>query len=142
MKTVKQILEAKHKAPTVIGSDRTMLDALRLMAETEVGAVMVVENDALVGVVSERDYARRVALDGITPETLVKDVMTIGAIAVSPDRSVEDCMALMMQKHFRHLPVLDGSELVGVISVRDVVNATLEEKEYVIDQLVSYISGR
>jgi CBS domain-containing protein len=142
MKTVKQILEAKHKAPTVVGSDQTMLDALRLMADTQVGAAMVVEDGVLVGVVSERDFARKVAREGITAESLVRDVMTLGAIAVTPTHTVEECMALMLQRHFRHLPVLDGDTLLGVITVRDVVQATLEEKEYVIEQLSGYISGR
>ena len=119
-----------------------MLDALRLMAETQVGAAMVIEDGVLVGVVSERDFARKVALDGITSASLVKDVMTVGAVVVTPAQTVEECMALMLQKHFRHLPVLEGDTLLGVITVRDVVQATLEEKEYVIDQLVGYISGR
>jgi CBS domain-containing protein len=142
MKTVKEILEAKHKEPTVIGSEQTMLDALLLMAEAQVGAVMVVQDGALVGVVSERDFARKVALNGITSASLVKDVMTVGAVAVTPAHTVEECMALMLQKHFRHLPVLEDGTLLGVITVRDVVKATLDEKEYMIDQLVGYISGR
>jgi CBS domain-containing protein len=142
MKTVKQILEEKHKNPTTIESGHSVLDALQLMAETDVGAVMVVDDGALVGVVSERDYVRRLAQAAITSDTLVKDVMTVDVVAVTPEHSVEQCMALMMQRHFRHLPVLDSGTLIGVISVRDVVKATLDEKEYRIDQLESYISGR
>lgn len=142
MKTVRQILEEKHKNPSTIGSQHSVLDALRRMAETDVGAVMVVDGGTLVGVVSERDYVRKVARDGLTPNALVADVMTVGVVAVTPEDSVEQCMALMTQKHFRHLPVLDGDTLIGVISVRDVVKATLDEKEYRIDQLESYISGR
>ncbi len=142
MKTVKQILEEKHKNPSTIESHHSVLDALRLMAQTDVGAVMVVDDGTLVGVVSERDYARKVAQTGIASDTPVKDVMTVGVVAVTPEHSVEQCMALMMQKHFRHLPVLDGGTLIGVISVRDVVKAALDEREYRIDQLENYISGR
>lgn len=142
MKTVREILEAKHKGPTTIGSDRSVLDALRLMAETDVGAVMVVDGGTLVGVVSERDYVRKVAQSGLNPDTPVKEVMSTGVVTVTPEYAVEQCMALMMQKHFRHLPVLDGDALIGVVSVRDVVKASLDEKEFRIDQLESYISGR
>ncbi|MCJ7797790.1 MAG: CBS domain-containing protein [Thermoleophilia bacterium] len=142
MKTVKQILEEKHKNPSTIESRHSVLDALRLMAETDVGAVMVVDDGALVGVVSERDYVRKVAQAGIPADTPVKDVMTVAVVAVTPEHSVEQCMALMMQKHFRHLPVLDGGTLIGVISVRDVVKAAVDEREYRIDQLENYISGR
>lgn len=142
MKTVRQILEEKHKNPSTIESQSSMLDALRLMAETDVGAVMVVDDGKLIGVVSERDFARKVVLKGLDSDAPVRDVMIANVVAVTPDHSVEQCMALMTQKHFRHLPVLDGTNLIGVISVRDVVKATLEEKEYRIDQLESYISGR
>ncbi len=142
MKTVKQILEEKHKNPSTIASHQSVLDALRLMAETDVGAVMVVDGGALVGVVSERDYARKVAQAEVALDTPVSDVMIVDVVAVTPEHSIEQCMALMMQKHFRHLPVLDGGALIGVISVRDVVKATLDEKEYRIDQLENYISGR
>lgn len=142
MKTARQILEEKNKKPTVIAPDRTVLEALRLMAETDVGAVMVVSAEKLVGVVSERDFVRKVALKGLNADALVRDVMTTDVVAVPPDHTVADCMTLMTQKHIRHLPVLDGGRLVGVISVRDVVKATLEEKEYLIDQLTGYISGR
>jgi len=142
MKTVKQILEEKHKNPSTIGSQQSVLDALRVMAETDVGAVMVVDGGTLVGVVSERDYVRKVAQAGIASDTPVKDVMTVGVVAVTPEHSVEQCMALMMQRHFRHLPVLDGATLIGVISVRDVVKAALDEREHRIDQLENYISGR
>jgi CBS domain-containing protein len=141
MKTVRQILEEKHKNPTTIGSQCSMLDALRLMAETDVGAVMVVDDGTLVGVVSERDFARKVAESGLTLDAPVKEVMTVGVVSVSPEHSVEQCMVLMLQEHFRHLPVLEGETLIGVISVRDVVWATLDEKEYLIDQLETYISG-
>lgn len=142
MKTVRQILAEKHKAPSTIESRRSMLEALRLMVETDVGAVMVVDGGTLVGVVSERDYARGVAEDGLTPDTPVADVMSVSVVAVTAEHTVEQCMALMMQKHFRHLPVLDRGTLVGVVTVRDVVGATLDEKEYRIDQLENYISGR
>lgn len=142
MKTVKQILEEKHKNPTTIESHHSVLDALRLMADTDVGAVMVVDDGALVGVVSERDYVRKVVQAAIPSDTHVADVMTVGVVAVTPEHSIEQCMALMMQKHFRHLPVLDGGTLIGVISVRDVVKAALDEREYRIDQLENYISGR
>jgi len=142
MKTVKQILEEKHKNPSTIASHQSVLDALRLMAKTDVGAVMVVDGGALVGVVSERDYARKVAQAEVALDTPVRDVMIVDVVAVTPEHSVEQCMALMMQRHFRHLPVLDGGTLIGVISVRDVVQAALDEKEYRIDQLENYISGR
>ena len=142
MRTAREILAAKSKKPTTIGPDSTMLEALRLMAETDVGAALVVQGGRLVGVVSERDFARKTASQDLTVDASVGEYMTTGAVAVPPDFTVADCMALMLEKRVRHLPVLEGDTILGVVSVRDVVKAVLDEKEYVIDQLVGYISGR
>jgi CBS domain-containing protein len=140
MKTVQQLLESKRHGVASVSPATTVLDALRLMAEKEIGAVLVTEADALVGIFSERDYARKVVLQGkASKDTPVREIMTEKVVSVRPDQTIEDCMGLMTDKRIRHLPVLQGRKVVGVISIGDVVKEMLVEKEFVIQQLESYI---
>ena len=142
MKTVRDIL--KHKGTQVwsVTPDSTVYDTLKLMAEKDVGAVLVIEADQPVGIISERDYARQVILKGkASKDTRVRDVMTSRVVFVRPEQSIDECMALMTDKRFRHLPVLEDGKLVGILSIGDVVNAIISEKEFLIHQLENYISS-
>lgn len=140
MKTIRQLLQAKPGGLCTISPAASVLDALKQMAEKNVGALLVVENDKLVGIVSERDYARKVILLGkSSQDTLVKQVMTEGPICVQPDNTVEECMALMTDKHVRHLPVIESAKLLGVLSIGDLVKETISEQRFMIEQLESYI---
>ena len=141
MKTVNEILVQKGNRIWTISPEDTVYNALKMMAEKSLGALLVVDNGGSpVGILSERDYARKVILVGKTSrETKVKEIMSTHIIYVSPDRSPEECMALMINKRIRHLPVLENEKLAGIISIGDVVKAVIDEKEFVIDQLVHYI---
>jgi CBS domain-containing protein len=117
-------------------------DALRLMAEKDVGALLVLEAGRLAGIMSERDYARKVALQGKSSlATPVKEIMTRRVVCVRPDQTVEECMAVVTEKRIRHLPVLVDDEVVGVVSIGDLVKATIDEKDFMIKQLENYITG-
>jgi len=112
------------------------------MAEKNVGALLVIDEGKLVGILSERDYARKIALKGkSSKDTLVKEIMTEKVVYIRPDESIEECMALMTEKHFRHLPVIDNGTLIGVISIGDVVRTVISEQKFIIAQLENYISG-
>ena len=140
MKTVQQLLEGKRHGVVSVRPDSTVLDALRVMAEKEIGAVLVLEGDRLAGILSERDYARKVVLEGkSSKDTPVSEIMTSKLVCIGPDQSVEECMGIMTDKRIRHLPVLDHKKVVGVISIGDVVKEMLSDKEMVIKQLESYI---
>lgn len=142
MITVSQCLQTKGHTVWSVESDRSVYEALQLMAEKDIGALLVVDEGKLVGIFSERDYARKVILHGkSSKETLVGEIMTPKVYYVHPEQSLEDCMALMTEKHVRHLPVLDGERLVGVISIGDVVKAIISEQKFVIEQLENYITG-
>jgi CBS domain-containing protein len=142
MKTVKQILRDKRGSVQSIQPDATVFDALKLMAEKNVGALLVVESGKLVGILSERDYARKVILQGKSSlKTPVRDIMTERVMFVRPEQTVEECMALMTDKHIRHLPVLAGDQLLGVVSIGDLVKASIDEKDFMIKQLENYITG-
>jgi len=142
MTTVRQVLQAKGWEVWSISPETTMYEALQLMAEKNVGALVVLDEGKLVGIFTERDYARKVALQGRScTDTLVREVMTPRVIYVHPDQTVEDCMGVMTKHHIRHLPVLEGGELVGLISIRDVIEALLAEREFLIEQLESYITS-
>ncbi|RMF35512.1 MAG: CBS domain-containing protein [Chloroflexi bacterium] len=142
MTTVRQVLQAKGWAVWSISPETTMYEALQLMAEKNVGALVVLDEGRLVGIFTERDYARKVALQGRScTDTLVREVMTPRVIYVHPDQTVEDCMGVMTKHHIRHLPVLEGGKLVGLISIRDVIEALLAEREFLIEQLESYITS-
>ena len=142
MKTVKQIL--RDKGDKVLSTDpgATVFDALKLMAEKNVGALLVLDRGKVVGILSERDYARKVILHGKSSlSTPVRDIMTDRVMFIRPEQTVEECMALMTEKHIRHLPVLVENQLVGVVSIGDLVKASIDEKDFVIKQLENYITG-
>ncbi len=140
MKTVKEILEAKSHKLLSISPQTSVLDALKLMADKDVGALVVLDGDGLAGIFSERDYARKVILHGKSSKaTPVSEIMTHKVVCVRPDQSVEECMALMTDKRIRHLPVLEGRQVIGVISIGDVVKEVISEQRFVIEQLEHYI---
>ncbi len=140
MKTVKQLLQGKAAGVCLIGPEAPVIDALRLMAEREIGALVVVNGEKLAGILSERDYARKVMLLGKSSrDTPVREIMTTRVICVSPQRTVEECMALMTEKRIRHLPVLEGGKLIGVLSIGDLVKEVIAEQKSTIEQLESYI---
>lgn len=142
MKTVKQILDEKGSQVWSIAPTATMLEALTLMAEREVGALTVLDGDKLVGILSERDYARKVILRGQTSrDTLVQEIMSSPVICVHLHQTVDECMALMTGRRFRHLPVLEEQKLVGIVSIGDLVRSVIEHQQFYIAQLESYISG-
>jgi CBS domain-containing protein len=144
MKKVAQILRSKSD-PTVhtVVSTASVFDALKLMAEKNIGALLIMEGETIVGMLSERDYARKVVLMGkSSKETPVRDVMTRPVLYVGPQQSTEDCMALMTEKRLRHLPVLDDGKLIGLISIGDLVKDIISEQYFVIEQLQYYISGQ
>ena len=141
MASVKQLLQGKGHDVWSIGPEASVYDAIAKMAQEEVGALVVLEGESLVGVVSERDYARKVVLQGRSSrDTKIKDIMTTRVAYARPDQSVEDCMAMMTEKRIRHLPVMDGDKLLGVISIGDLVKFIIEEQKHVIEQLEQYIS--
>jgi CBS domain-containing protein len=140
MKTVNEILQAKAGKLLSISPDASVLDALKLMAEREVGALVVLDGEQLAGIFSERDYARKVILFGkSSKDTAVSEIMTRKVVCVRPDQSVEECMALMTDKRIRHLPVLQGNAIIGVISIGDVVKEVISEQRFMIEQLEHYI---
>lgn len=140
---ISQILQGKSiNALFSVGSGETVLDALKLMADKNIGAVLVVDNDELTGIFSERDYARKIVLKGRhSDDTLVRDVMTPNVITIEPEQRLEDCMQIMSDKHIRHLPVMEAGKLIGIISINDVVTAIIRDQKTRIDSLESYISG-
>jgi CBS domain-containing protein len=141
-KNVKMILESKSPAVWSVAPENTVYEALALMAEKGIGAVLVMEGDHVAGIMSERDYARKVALKGKTAEsTLVSEIMTKHVIYVDPTQPVEEIMALMVGKNIRHLPVLDDGKVVGIVSIGDVVRSLISEQQLLIEQLESYIRG-
>ena len=143
MKTVSQLLQQKGYNIWSIAPDATVYDALELMADKNIGAVLVMDGENLVGILSERDYARKVILKArFSRDTLVREIMTEKVVCVRPDQSVEECMALMTDKRIRHLPVAEGSKVIGVISIGDAVKAVISEQEFIIEQLENYISGK
>jgi len=140
MKTVKEILQAKPQGLLSISPNATVLDALKMMADYEIGALVVLDGDRLSGIFSERDYARKVILQGkASKDTAVAEIMTHKVVCVQPEQSVEECMALMTDKRIRHLPVLEDKKVIGVISIGDVVKEVISEQRFVIEQLEQYI---
>jgi CBS domain-containing protein len=142
MTTVRNILEKKGTAAWSVEPETLVFDALTLMAEKNIGALLVTKDNALIGIFSERDYARKVALKGNTSHSAaVKEIMTGNVISVTPDQSIDDCMDIMTLKHIRHLPVLDNGKLIGMVSIGDVVKEMVSEREQTIEQLKNYITG-
>ena len=141
MGKVRQIL-GERKGVFTLSPEQTVHDALMLMAEKNTGSVLVAENNKLVGIFTERDYARKVILKGrSSKETLVMDIMTDSPTFVTPDTKIEDCMQLMTSKFIRHLPVLENDELVGIISIGDVVKYIINQKDFIIANLEHYITS-
>ena len=143
MKTLRQLLAGKRKTLTVVSPKDTVFHALQSMADHNVGAVLVLDGEQLVGLLSERDYARKIILQGKTSkDALVQDIMSDKVLYVGLDRSIDECMAIMSEKRFRHLPVLDeAQQVVGIISIGDLVHETICEQQFIIHQLENYISG-
>ncbi|MBA4371976.1 MAG: histidine kinase [Thermodesulfovibrio sp.] len=142
MATVKALLEVKEKGFWTVIAETTAYDALQIMAEKDVGALLVVRGSKLLGIFTERDYSRKVALKGRSSrETPVGELMTTAVYCVTPEDTTEKCMAVMDGKRIRHLPVLENGHLVGLVSVRDVVRMIISEKEEKIKDLEHYISG-
>ena len=140
MKTLKQMLEVKGRDVYTITPDARVLDALRMMAEKSVGALIVTDGGRIAGVISERDYARKVILHGKSSHELqVCDIMTSKVITVHPGQTVEECMALMTEMRIRHLPVTEGERLIGVLSIGDLVKEVIAEQQQTIRELESYI---
>ena len=140
--SVRTILKNKNSKVWSVSPQDTVLDALHLMAEKQIGAVLVLDGERLVGIFSERDYARRGVLQGRGVESKIDEVMTSPVSAISLDRSVEDCLAIMNDHHFRHLPVVENGRVVGVVSIGDVVKNLLDDQLATISGLENYIMGR
>jgi len=141
--TVEEILQKKGREVWTISPNATVMDALKLMAEKEIGALVVTHEDEVAGIISERDYARKVILKNrASATTKVKEIMTEKVYYVGPKTTVDECLALMTQKSIRHLPVLKNGDLVGLISIGDVVKAVIESQETEIRQLSDYITGK
>ncbi len=142
METVRSILENKGSEIVSISPDATVYEAIAEMARREVGALLVLSDRELVGIVSERDYARKVILQGrSSKETSVHEIMTPSPITVTPAHTIDDCMRIVTDKHIRHLPVMDEGELRGLVSIGDLVKAIISSQAYTIDQLHAYIGG-
>lgn len=143
IKTIAKVLQNKGDQVWSVGPDETVYRALEIMAEKEIGALVVKDEETVVGIFSERDYARKVALKGLNSQkTPVSQIMTEMVHFITPDKSVENGLALVTETHCRHLPVFKGKKLVGVVSIGDLVKASLAEKDFLIDQLKNYIKGR
>ena len=142
MTTIKHVLDKKGHDVHFIHPDASVFDALKLMAENDIGSLVVLEDDKLVGIITERHYAREIVLKGKTsPGTLVRDIMSKKVICTRPDQAVEECMAVMTARAVRHLPVLEHGRLVGIVSIGDMVNSVIGDQKFVIEQLEHYIHG-
>lgn len=142
MATVRDMLRSKGYDIWSIGPDEAVYNALKLMAEKNIGAVLVMEGDHVSGILSERDYTRKVTLLGKTAaETPVREIMTERVMCVRPEDTAEQCMALMTEKRVRHLPVLEGGQVIGIVSIGDVVKTTIDQQRFIINQLEEYIRG-
>jgi len=142
MKTVREILQVKGGNCWSIAPAESVFEAMKLMAEKEIGALLVTEGDKLVGIISERDYARKVILQGRSSKTTqVRDIMTARVVYADLHQGVEECMAVMTDKRIRHLPVMDKGRLCGIISIGDLVKSIIAEQKFIIEQLERYISG-
>ena len=142
MRTVRQLLEAKSAEVHSIAPDAPVIDAIRLMAERRIGALLVMEGSRLAGILSERDYARKVVLQGrSSKDTPVRDIMTAQVITVAPQDSTDRCMQLVTDSRIRHLPVLEGGQVVGVVSIGDLVKAVIADQRQELDHLQRYIAS-
>jgi len=140
MTTVRQLLEGKSPEVFAVGPESAVIDAIRLMAEKSIGAVVVMEGGRLAGILSERDYARKVVLhDRSSSTTLVREIMTAKVVTVAPSEQVEHCLQLVTDFRIRHLPVVEGGSVIGVISIGDLVKSVIDEQAQKLDQLQQYI---
>ena len=140
MITIRHLLDTKGYEIWSISPNATVYEAIELLADKDIGAVLVMDDDKLEGILSERDYARRLILKGRTSKgTEVRDVMTSDVLTLNPDNTLEECMALMTQKHVRHIPILEEGKVIGIVSIGDAVNATIANQEFLIEQLEKYI---
>jgi len=142
MKLVKHLLDGKGRDIVSVVPDSTVLEAIILMADKAIGSLMVIVDDELLGIVTERDYARKVIIKGRSSKTTrVSEIMTTGVFTTSSAKSVNDCMSLMTEKRIRHLPVLEDNRVIGMISIGDLVQAIISDQKEEIEQLENYISG-
>jgi CBS domain-containing protein len=140
MTTARQVLDEKGRNVCSVGPDETVYDAIRKMAEENIGSLLVVENDKPIGIFTERQYARNVVLKGrASPTTRIREVMETKLLYARPDQSVEECMAVMTDKRIRHLPVIDQGKLIGIVSIGDLVKTIISNQKFLIDQLVHFI---
>jgi len=143
MRTVQDLLQEKGTQVYSIEENATVYEALQRMAEKNIGALLVKRGDHYTGIISERDYARKIVLKGkFSKDVPVREIMMTQLFSVRPDEDVEICMELMTQKRVRHLPVIEGDRMVGIISIGDIVKAIIEHKEEIIEQLENYIKGK
>ena len=142
MVTIRQLLDQKGGKICSIHPDATVFDAVATMAENDIGSLIVMDGEALIGLITERHYARNVVLKGKTsPATTVQEIMDRHVITVRPEQSVEECMALMTGRRVRHLPVIEGDKIIGIVSIGDLVKSIIGDQKFTIDQLNHYISG-
>ncbi|HSS62839.1 MAG TPA: CBS domain-containing protein [Gammaproteobacteria bacterium] len=142
MATIRQLLSTKGNEVWSVGPEASVFEAIEIMAAKGIGALVVLEDDRLVGMISERDYARKVVLkERESKRTRVGEIMTKEVLYARPDHTVEECLALMTEKRIRHLPVMDGEKLMGMVSIGDLVKSVIAEQQHVIEQLEHYISG-
>lgn len=142
MKTLRQILDEKGAEVFSVAPDDTVLDAIKAMADHDIGALVVLDREMLVGILTERHYARRVFLKGkSSPKTQVKDIMTTPVVCADPSQSTDQGLALMTEKKIRHLPVISENQIIGIVSIGDLVKSKISDQKFVIDQLERYISG-
>ena len=143
MKIIRDILAEKGFEVHTIFSDATVYEALLMMADKNVGALLVMKDDVLTGIISERDYARKIVLKGkFSKDVPVSEIMSSHIVRIDPDQDIESCMELMSDKHIRHLPVSENDRIIGIVSIGDIVKAIIEHKEETITQLESYIKGK
>jgi len=143
MTTVRQVLQTKGATVHSISPNSTAYDAIHKMAEENVGSLIVMENEKIIGIVTERLYARDVVLKGrSSPTTPIYDIMETNVLYAQPDQSVEECMVIMTEKRIRHLPVIDEGKLVGLVSIGDLVKSIISDQKFLIDQLVHHIGGQ
>jgi len=142
MTTVQQLLSVKGRTIVAVSPDDTVFDAIKKMADNNVGAVVVIEDGRLVGIFTERLYARNVILKGrSSPATPTRDVMETEVVCARPEQTVEECMAVMTDKRVRHLPVIENDNLAGIVSIGDLVKSKIADQEFIIDRLVEYVRG-
>ena len=143
MKTVAELLRSKPARVVKVRPELSVLEAIKVLASEDVGAAIVMSGDRLVGILSERDYTRKVVLKGRSSETTrVEEIMTPKVVVVSPRTKARDCMALMTERNIRHLPVVDDARVVGMVSIRDIVSDIIADQDFTIEQLEHYISGQ